>query len=88
MVGRHLRRSLPEIPVLRLIIDEQEADRRHRQRANDTAQTVRDRNRYDAANAVLLGTVKYRDNVSEVDVTDLTQEEQADVLRQFIRTLA
>lgn len=81
IVGRHLKRAFPEVPILYLTIDSSEADRRHKHRGGDTSGSVANRNEQDAVTAKKLKMVTTRD---EIDVTSLTQDEQAEVLRNFI----
>lgn len=82
VIGRHLYRMFPEVRVLRLTIDEAEAERRHKVRAGEIAQSVKERNRADAEIHRRLSVP--HDGQVEVDVSGMTQEEQAEVLRQFI----
>lgn len=84
-VGRHLKRAMPEAHILRLTIDDAEAERRHARRAGEAAQPVAGRNTADRAIALKLGNVDNAD--TEVDVTHMTPAEQADILREFIRTV-
>jgi cytidylate kinase len=82
VVGRHVRRALPEAPVLRLTIDDSEADRRHTIRAGKAAQSVAERNVADRKIAELLGSTE--EGVTIVDVSGMDKTQQVDVLRQFI----
>lgn len=82
IVGRHIRRSVPEARVLRITIDSAEAERRHGIRAGEKARSVAARNETDKVTARLLGSTE--EGVTLLDVTNLTQKEQADALRGFI----
>ena len=84
LVGRHIKKLLPEAAVLHLTIDPEEADRRHEGRAGEGAQSVQDRIAADKITAQLLGADGLSDTT--VDVTHITQSEQADILRAFIRS--
>lgn len=68
--------------MLRLSIDEAEADRRHQERTRDTKGSVAKRNVLDAHTAQKLGSSAV--GVTEVDVTYMSALEQAELLRQFI----
>lgn len=83
LVGRHIHKALPEAAVLRVNIDDEEAERRHGARSTGVDQSVSGRNKDDAAIAAILGDST--DGVTEVDVTNLSADEQAEALRQFIR---
>lgn len=85
-VGRHLTRMFPTAAVLRLRIDEGEAERRHAGRSGVAARAVAGRNRDDQEIAKLLGSDRAAGQ--EVDVTGLSPDEQADLLREFIATVA
>lgn len=82
VVGRHMKKALPEAAVMRLVIDETEADRRHGERSGDATQSVADRNKRDKAIAAMLGVTN--DGVTELDVTRMDKVEQAEALRRFI----
>ena len=82
IVGRHLKKLLPEARVLRLVIDPDEAERRHANRAAVVTHAVASRNAIDQDTAALLGITT--GEVTELDVTDLTPIEQIEALRRFI----
>ncbi|GEM_PF-1540563 len=84
IVGRHIRAVLPEAAVLRLIIDDQEVERRYRSRMGESDKSASGRNQRDAATARRLGVTS--DGIVEVDVTAMDPAEQAETLRQFIKT--
>lgn len=84
IVGRHLLRIMPAPTILRLSIDDGEANRRHVQRVGESAQSVSERNAIDQRTAELLG-VTADDGVTTVDVTSMNTAEQANLLREFIR---
>jgi len=86
IVGRHLRKALPEAAILRLVIEDHEVERRHRLRGGETDRLVASRNARDAATAHLLGMST--DGVVEIDVTTMTPSGQADALRQFIKMVS
>ena len=83
VVGRHLRKALPEAHILRITISDEEADRRHLLRSGQAAQSVQARNREDVEIGKKLG-ITDMDNVTLLDVSDLSETEQADALRLFI----
>lgn len=85
IVGRHIRKVLPEAKVLRLTIDEQEAERRYRHRMGRTGESVTARNERDVLTAQKLGVTV--DGAVEVDVSAMDMAAQAEVLRRFISTV-
>lgn len=82
IVGRHLKKLLPEARVMRLIIDPDEAEHRHASRATVVTHAVASRNAIDRDTAALLGTTV--GDVTDLDVTDMTPDEQIEALRRFI----
>jgi cytidylate kinase len=81
MVGRNMKSAFPDLPVLRVIIDEQCLQRRNSGR--DDAASLANRNKSDRQTKAMLGEVI--DGVTEVDVSDMSVDQQAEVLRIFIR---
>lgn len=82
IVGRHIKKILPEAAILQVVIDESEADRRYQARLRLSGQSVANRNSQDRETARLLGVDE--NGVTKIDVTGMCPEEQADALRQFI----
>ena len=82
IVGRHLRKTLPEIPVLYIKMTDDEVERRCRQRDRTLGTSVTDRNHLDLMIASSLGLSPGGEGA--VDVTFMSPSEQAEVLRRFI----
>lgn len=84
IVGRSVKKLLPDAYVLNVSIDPDEADRRHKGRVAEPAQSVRERNAIDHRTAEILGTTEAHE--ATIDVTDLSPEGQAAALHDFIES--
>lgn len=82
IVGRHLRKALPEAAVLRVTIRPDEAERRHAVRTGSAVSSVSSRNASDSETAKLLGVDN--EGITLVDVSDMSPEEQAEMFRGFV----
>jgi cytidylate kinase len=81
VVGRQLKRAIPEARVLMLTIADDEAERRHIMRAGEAMYSVTERNRMDKKTGELLG--RHPEDETTIDVTGMSKEEQASLLRRF-----
>lgn len=84
IVGRWIKKLIPEAYVLTLTIDPQEAEIRHRGRVSGNVQSVMERNKVDLETSHKLGVVGLQE--ATIDVTFMTPEEQATIFRNFIQT--
>ena len=82
VVGRHLRKALPEAAIMRITLDDSEIERRYRQREGG-GQSAIERNEQDVVTGRLLGN--FVDGIVEVDVSTMSPDKQADSLRRFVR---
>jgi len=83
-VGRHIDNIFPGVNILRLAIDEDTAARRrHMSDTGETVQSVMNRNASDRETGKMLGDVT--SNMVELDVSNMTKDQQAEALRQFIK---